>query len=125
MRCLPISSCECSSRTAIRTAWMGASRSSSVAASCHLSPGEDLLDDSGFGVGVVLGVFPGLGGQLTLGALVELPVCFFAAQVVAEAEHLLDLRATLGKHVQVDDGVRAVEHAMLEPVWLAHPQDVA
>ena len=44
----------------------------------------------GFGIGVVLHVFPVVAGKLPFGALVEEAIGFVAAQPVAEEQHAVD-----------------------------------
>src|SRR5437660_11820372 len=92
---------------------------SSFFCSVRLRSREDLADYGGFGVGVVLGVFPGLMREFFLGALVELAISFVAAEPVAEEQHAVYFGAALREDVKVDICVRSLEHAVLEPVWLA------
>src|SRR5215212_5929147 len=53
------------------------------------SPEDDLLNNGGLGVGVVLDVGPPSGGKLTLGALIELTLIGAVAQHIAEEQHPL------------------------------------
>ena len=85
------------------------------AASCsrrrsHAAPAraENLSDDVGLRVGVVLHVLPFAARELALRALVELAVAGVAAQVVAEAEHALDLDAAGREDVQVHARARVL-----------------
>src|SRR5215472_4130576 len=70
-------------------------------------PGDDLLDDLRFGIGVVLGVLPLAFGELALGGRVEVPIRRIRSQPVSEPEHALDLRGAVGEDVQVDVGIGA------------------
>src|SRR5690349_14270145 len=65
-------------------------------------PREDLLDDLGLRVRVVLNVPPFAPRELAFRLLVELAVGVVASQVVAEVEHAVDLRAVRREHMQVD-----------------------
>jgi len=79
----------------------------------------------GLGVGIVLHVPPGPLGQAALDLQVGVTVVVIGAEPVPEQQHPVDLRRTGGEHVQVDIGVRAFEHAVLEPARLADSQHVA
>src|SRR5260370_35045866 len=59
------------------------------------------------------------------GALVELTVGGVAAQPIAKAQHARYLLTASRENVQVDVGIRTLEHAMLVPLWLADDQFVA
>src|SRR5436309_8124254 len=56
-------------------------------------PRENLLDDAGLGIGVLLREVPVLLRQRALGPLVQPAVFVVSAQVIAEREHALDLGA--------------------------------
>src|SRR5215212_2332209 len=58
-------------------------------ASTGSSPEDDLLNNGGLGVGVVLDVRPPSGGKLTLGALIELTLFGAVAQHIADEQHPL------------------------------------
>src|SRR5262249_31720193 len=73
--------------------------------SCPVSTegaGENLLDHRGFRIGVVLRVLPRTARKLALGALVERAIGGVAAQMVAEAQHPLDLHAARREDMKVD-----------------------
>ena len=53
--------------------------------------GEDGFDDGCFGVGVVLDMGPGVGGEVSFGLGVPVARGGVGAEVVAEAEHAVDL----------------------------------
>src|SRR5581483_9658409 len=56
-------------------------------------PRQDLLDYSGFGVGVVLSVLPIVFSQSALRPLIQLPVAFVGAQPVAKLQHAVNFGA--------------------------------
>jgi hypothetical protein len=65
-------------------------------------PPEDLVDDRGLGVGVVLDVLPGPLGQLTLGPRVVVTLRVVGAHAVAEGQIALDFLGGRRIDVQVD-----------------------
>src|SRR5215217_7076777 len=91
----------------------------------RLSSGHDVDDDVGLGVGVVLNVSPAARREVPLGSFVQGTVGLVDAEVLAEADHPVDLRAARAEYVQVDVGVGSVEQPMLEPLWLASAKHVA
>src|SRR3954454_22110799 len=67
----------------------------------RLSSGHDVDDDVGLGVGVVLDIPPAARREVPLGSFVQGTVGLVNAEVLAEADHRVDLRAARAEHVQV------------------------
>src|SRR5258707_13895195 len=86
---------------------------------------HNLLDHRRLGVGVVMHLLPISLSELPFGALVELTVGGVAAQPVAKAQHAPDLLTARRENMQVDIGIRTLEHAVLKPLRLADGQHVA
>jgi len=84
--------------------------------------GDDLLDDLGPGVGVLLDVFLPARRQLTLGALVELPNVRMHAQPIAEDQPPPNPRIPGANHVHLH--IRIVVDEELMP-WLPKMQHIA
>ncbi len=86
---------------------------------------EDLLDDGGLCVGVVLGVPPRPLREVAFRRLVAKPVGFVASQVIAEEHEAFDLLAARREDVEVDVRIRAAEEAMLVPVGFSDAEHIA
>src|SRR5215213_5998186 len=87
-------------------------------ASTGSSPEDDLLNDGGLGVGVVLDVRPPSGGKLTLGALIELTLFGVVAQHIAEEQHPLRFCSPDAEDVHLHVRVEISKEPMLVPFGL-------
>src|SRR5579859_6753276 len=87
-------------------------------------PAEDFLHYVGFGVGVLLDVFPSAASQFRLCPGVQLAIAWVGAQPVAECKHAVDFRAAYRKDVKIDIRRGIMKHAMLVPVRLANAEMV-
>ena len=86
---------------------------------------DDLLDDDGLGIGIILDILPFLLGQSDLSACVQIAIGGIASQPVSEHQHAVDFGAAGREYVQVNFGARSVEHPVFEPVGLPDTKHVA
>ena len=90
-----------------------------------MGPREDFLHNSGFGISVLLHVFPCFGREIAFRALVQKAVLFIGTKPVAECEHTLNFRASDGKAVQINVRVGTLKDAVFIPFWFADSQYIA
>src|SRR5690606_1932137 len=83
---------------------------------------HDRLHHFALGVGVILHVFPGATREPPLRLLIELPVRGLVPEPVPEANHPLDLGASLGEDVDVGGQVPGAEDPVLVPLRLPYSE---
>ena len=88
------------------------------------SLGNDLLDDFSLSICIVLNKRPSARGQLPFGLVVELKIRAIGPQMVAKADHSVDLGTADRKDVEVDANLRSFEESVLIPVRFPNPENI-
>jgi len=88
-------------------------------------PPEYFLDDTGFGVGIVLVIFPCLCRQRAFCPRVEFAVRGLTSQPITEKQSAIDFRASHRKDVQMNFLGPSQEHAMFVPALFPDAQHVS